>query len=80
MLAAPETIRQNKEHTIASWMAQGTWNPIPIERAEGVYIYDLNGKRYLDWSSQLVNVNIGHSHPHVVKAIQGLVAQKQQTT
>ena len=62
MLAAPETIRQNKEYTIASWMAQSTWNPIPIERGEGVYIYDQNGKRYIDWSSQLVNVNIGHSH------------------
>lgn len=70
MLAAAETIRLNKEHTLASWMAQGTWNPIPIVRGEGVYIYDANGKRYLDWSSQLVNVNIGHSHPHVVKAIQ----------
>ena len=75
MLAAPETIRQNKEYTIASWMAQSTWNPIPIERGEGVYIYDQNGKRYIDWSSQLVNVNIGHSHPHVVKAIQEQVAK-----
>ncbi len=75
MLEAPETIRQNKEFTIASWMAQGTWNPIPIERGEGVYIYDQNGKRYIDWSSQLVNVNIGHSHPHVVKAIQEQAAK-----
>jgi taurine--2-oxoglutarate transaminase len=75
MLAAPETIRQNKEYTIASWMAQSTWNPIPIDRAEGVYLYDQNGKRYIDWSSQLVNVNIGHSHPHVVKAIQEQAAK-----
>lgn len=76
MVISPlETIRQNKEHTIASWMAQGTWNPIPIERAEGIYIYDQNGKRYMDWSSQLVNVNIGHSHPHVVKAIQEQAAK-----
>ena len=42
---------------------------------EGVYIYDADGKRYLDWASQLVNVNIGHSHPHVVKAIQDQAAQ-----
>ena len=75
MLTAAETIQKNKEHTLTSWIAQGTWNPIPVERAEGVYIYDVNGKRYLDWSSQLVNVNIGHSHPHVVKAIQEQAAK-----
>jgi len=62
--------QQNKEFTLVSWGAQGNWNPIPIVRGEGVYIYDAEGKRYLDWASQLVNMNIGHSHPHVVKAIQ----------
>jgi taurine--2-oxoglutarate transaminase len=75
MLSAAETIQKNKDFTITSWIAQGTWNPIPIVRAEGVYIYDANDKRYLDWSSQLVNVNIGHSHPHVVKAIQEQAAK-----
>lgn len=70
MVTAAETIQKNKDFTLTSWIAQGTWNPIPIVRGEGVYIYDANGKQYLDWSSQLVNVNIGHSHPHVVKAIQ----------
>jgi taurine---2-oxoglutarate transaminase len=75
MLSAADIVQQNKRNTFASWIAQGTWNPIPIERGEGVYIYDANGKRYLDWSSQLVNVNIGHSHPHVVKAIQDQVAK-----
>ena len=39
-------------------------------RAEGVYFWDADGKKYLDWSSQLVNVNVGHGHPHVIKAIQ----------
>lgn len=62
--------QQNKDYTLVSWSAQGSWNPIPIVRGEGVYIYDAEGKRYLDWASQLVNMNIGHSHPHVVKAIQ----------
>jgi taurine--2-oxoglutarate transaminase len=75
MLSAAESIQKNKDFTITSWIAQGTWNPIPIVRAEGVYIYDANDKRYLDWSSQLVNVNIGHSHPHVVKAIQEQAAK-----
>jgi taurine---2-oxoglutarate transaminase len=75
MLNAADVIQANKSYTLASWVAQGTWNPIPIERAEGVYLYDANGKRYIDWSSQLVNVNIGHSHPHVVRAIQEQVAK-----
>jgi taurine--2-oxoglutarate transaminase len=75
MLTAADTIQKNKEFTLTSWIAQGTWNPIPIESGEGVYIYDINGKRYLDWSSQLVNVNLGHSHPHVVKALQEQVAK-----
>src|SRR5215207_158711 len=67
--------QKNKDYTLVSWSAQGNWNPIPIVRGEGVYVYDANGKRYLDWASQLVNVNIGHSHPHVVKAIQEQAAQ-----
>lgn len=75
MLSPAETIQKNKSYTLTSWNAQGTWNPIAIDRGEGVYIYDVNGKRYLDWSSQLVNVNIGHSHPHVVKAIQEQAAK-----
>lgn len=75
MVTAAEVVQKNKDYTLASWLAQGTWNPIPMERAEGVYVYDANGKRYIDWSSQLVNVNLGHSHPHVVKAIQEQAAQ-----
>lgn len=75
MVSYADITQMNKEHTLASWVAQGTWNPIAIERGEGVYVYDANGKRYLDWSSQLVNVNIGHSHPHVVKAIQDQAAK-----
>jgi taurine--2-oxoglutarate transaminase len=70
-----DIIQQNKEHTLTSWIAQGAWNPLAIDHAEGVYVYDTNGKRYIDWSSQLVNVNIGHSHPHVVKAIQEQAAK-----
>jgi len=44
--------------------------PISMVRAEGVYFWDEEGKRYLDWSSQLFNVNVGHGHPHVIQAIQ----------
>lgn len=75
MAAPAEIVQKSKDYTLVSWSAQGAWNPIPIERGEGVYVYDANGKRYLDWSSQLVNVNLGHSHPHVVKAIQEQAAR-----
>jgi taurine--2-oxoglutarate transaminase len=75
MVAPADIVQKSKDYTLLSWSAQGAWNPIPIERGEGVYVYDAHGKRYLDWSSQLVNVNIGHSHPHVVRAIQEQVAK-----
>jgi taurine--2-oxoglutarate transaminase len=65
-----EMVARNKQYTLASWTSQDAWNPISMTRAEGVYFWDADGKRYIDWSSQLVNVNVGHSHPHVLKAIQ----------
>lgn len=46
-----------------------------MSKAEGVYFWDVDGKRYLDWSSQLFNVNIGHGNPHVIEAVQTQVAQ-----
>ena len=70
-----EIVQRNKATTLASWTAQGVWNPITMQRAEGVYFWDHDHKRYLDWSSQLFNVNIGHGHPKVIKAIQDQVAQ-----
>jgi taurine--2-oxoglutarate transaminase len=52
-----------------SWSAQGALNPLPIAAAEGSYFWDYDGHRYLDFSSQLVNTNIGHQHPRVTEAI-----------
>lgn len=75
MLTISESVQKNKDYTFVSWMAQGAWNPAVIERGEGVYVYDTEGRRYLDWASQLVNVNIGHSHPKVVRAIQEQAAK-----
>jgi len=75
MVTTAEIIEKNKEFTLASWTAQNAWNPITMDRAEGVYFWDTEGKRYIDWSSQLVNVNVGHGHPHVIKAIQEHVAK-----
>jgi len=68
-------VQQNRDYTLTSWSAQGSWNPIVFDHADGVYVWDSDGKRYLDWSAQLVNVNIGHSHPHVVEAIQQQAAR-----
>src|SRR5574341_2092022 len=74
-LSHAELAEKNKQHTFAYWMSGKDWNPISMVRAEGVYFWDADGKRYLDWSSQLVNVNVGHGHPHVIKAIQEQAAK-----
>ena len=68
-MTGEEIIRLNREYTFFSWAVQGVVDPIPLVRAEGVYLWDADGRRYLDFSSQLMNVNIGHSHPSVVAAI-----------
>ncbi|RPI83769.1 MAG: aminotransferase class III-fold pyridoxal phosphate-dependent enzyme [Chloroflexi bacterium] len=69
-LSTKEIVSMNREYTFFSWSVQGQVNPIPVERAEGIYFWDTDGKRYYDFSSQLMNTNIGHQHPKVVKAIQ----------
>ncbi len=74
-LTAQEIVQMNREYTFFSWSVQGQANPIPVEKAEGVYFWDTDGKRYLDFSSQLMNTNIGHQHPKVVKAIQDQAAK-----
>lgn len=74
-LSAKEIVSLNREYTFFSWSVQSATSPIPITRAQGVYFWDAEGKRYLDFSSQLMNMNIGHQHPKVVKAIQDQAAQ-----
>jgi taurine--2-oxoglutarate transaminase len=65
-----EIVEKNKKFTLSSWKSQSSWNPISIKKASGVYLWDAEGKRYLDWSSQLINVNIGHGNQYVNQAIQ----------
>jgi taurine--2-oxoglutarate transaminase len=74
-LETQEIVRLNRTYTLFSWSIQSATDPIPISRAEGVYFWDSDGKRYLDFSSQLMNMNIGHQHPRVIKAIQDQAAQ-----
>jgi taurine--2-oxoglutarate transaminase len=60
----------DRAHVFHSWSAQGTLNPVEIAGGEGSYFWDSTGKKYLDFSSQLVNLNIGHQHPKLIAAIQ----------
>jgi taurine--2-oxoglutarate transaminase len=62
-------VAEAKQYVLHSWSVQDTLNPIPVAGAEGRYFWDYEGKRYLDFASQLVNVSIGHQHPKVVAAI-----------
>ena len=65
----------DRSYVFHSWSAQGSLNPMCIAGAEGAYFWDYDGNRFLDFSSQLVNVNIGHQHPKVVAAIQQQAAR-----
>src|SRR5215212_9367048 len=58
-----------KEFVLHSWSVQNAIDPIPVAGAEGRHFWDYEGKRYLDFASQLVNVSIGYGHPKVVAAI-----------
>jgi len=60
----------DRAYVFHSWSAQATLDPLVIAGGLGSTVWDFDGRRYLDFSSQLVNVNIGHQHPAVVKAIQ----------
>ncbi len=69
--ASEEQVRRDdRAHVFHSWSAQGLIDPLPIADALGSHFTDYAGKRYLDFSSQLVNVNIGYQHPKLVAAIQ----------
>jgi taurine--2-oxoglutarate transaminase len=60
----------DRAHVFHSWSAQAALSPMAFAGGAGSYVWDFEGTRYLDFSSQLVNTNIGHQHPKVVAAIQ----------
>ena len=66
---AERTYELDRAHVFHSWSAQAQISPMVISRAQGPYVFDGEGTRFLDFSSQLVNTNIGHQHPAVVQAI-----------
>ena len=63
-----EIIQNNQDYTLFSWSKQKGTNPIAVKHAEGVYLYDYDGKSYIDFSSGLMNVNIGHGDQRITNA------------
>jgi taurine--2-oxoglutarate transaminase len=64
-----EIVADAKEYVLYSWTVPDQLNPIAVAGAQGRHFWDFDGKRYLDFASQLVNVNIGHQHPKIIAAI-----------
>src|ERR671927_981697 len=63
-----------RQHTLFEWSAQAAVDPIPVARAKGIYFWTPEGKRFIDFNSQLMCVNIGHGDERVVRAVQEQVA------
>ena len=74
-MTSEEIVRLNREFVFFSWATQSAVNPLSAVRSEGVYFWDGDGKRYLDFSSQLMNVNVGHGNGKIIAAIQEQVAR-----
>ena len=64
-----KVVADDRDYLIHSWSVQSALSPLAVAGAEGRYFWDYEGKRYLDFASQLVNVSIGHQHPKLVAAI-----------
>src|SRR6202795_2710143 len=69
-----EIVDLTKKHTLFEWSAQSKVDPIAVARAKGIYFWTPEGKRFIDFNSQLMCVNIGHGDERVVRAIQEQVA------
>jgi len=68
-MTSEEIVSLSREHTFFSWSVQGAIDPIAVDHAEGVYLYTPEGRRILDFNSQLMSVNIGHGDRRVIDAI-----------
>ena len=69
-LSGDDIVSLSRKHTIYEWSAQSKVDPIPVARAKGIYFWTPEGKRFIDFNSQLMCVNIGHGDERVVRAIQ----------
>jgi taurine--2-oxoglutarate transaminase len=70
-----QIVADAKEHVLYSWSVQSKIEPIAVAGASGRHFWDYDGKRYLDFASQLVNVSIGHQHPKIIQAIKDQAEQ-----
>jgi adenosylmethionine-8-amino-7-oxononanoate aminotransferase len=70
-----EVLPLSKEHVFYTWSAQARVNPIPVKRAKGVYFWDTSDKRYLDFNSMTMCVNVGHCDERIIKAMQEQAAE-----
>ena len=68
-MTGEEMIALSKKHTLFEWSAQSKVDPIPVARAKGIYFWTPEGKRFIDFNSQLMCVNIGHGDERVIRAI-----------
>ena len=75
-----EIIGDCVDHTLFSWSKQKGLHPIAVKYGKGVYLYDHDGKRYIDFSSGLMNVNIGHGNQRVTKAVMEQMQQVSYVT
>ncbi|HEX4750064.1 MAG TPA: aminotransferase class III-fold pyridoxal phosphate-dependent enzyme [Bryobacteraceae bacterium] len=64
-----QVVEENREYTLFSWSVQGASNPMHMTKGHGVWFWDGEGNKWLDFSSQLINLNIGHQHPKMLEAI-----------
>ena len=69
-MTGEEIVELCRRHTLFEWSAQAAVDPIPVARAKGIYFWTPEGKRYIDFNSQLMCVNIGHGDERVIRAIQ----------
>jgi taurine--2-oxoglutarate transaminase len=76
-MTTEEIVALSRKHTFFSWSVQGALDPIAIDHAEGVYLYTPEGRRILDFNSQLMSVNIGHGDRRVIDAIAEQATQLQ---
>ena len=69
LMPGEEMVALTRKHTLFEWSAQSQVNPIPVARASGIYFWTPEGKRFIDFNSQLMSVNIGHGNARVINAI-----------
>ena len=73
-MSGAEMVALSKQHTLFEWAVQGPLDPIPVAKAKGIYFWTPEGKRFIDFNSMLMSVNIGHGDERIIKAIQDQVA------